>query len=763
MAEISRRRTINSSSREASSPYKIETKNIGINDTLKVEVDHESKPDKWIFLFNGFDLAGKDHIYFLVQESEGNTIIQWQGVTPFETKLPVKERDTITHYLQEYKKVVDEFLGNEGNIVERHYLFFRKFFTRDNLERVTWDDLKEMGNHIHSFNSMAIAKTNALGNPNQPIEKYREALLYLVFSDEAIDKKINRIQADDGYSLPYFGRSALSEIACYSSPDQYLFINSRDIEAAKFLGIQIKYPKKSRAGDKFLAFNNAIKPIFSLYSSLIGQKTKATIPLEVDQFFSWLYMNYVTDESNVELPLEVEDDKVTNYWIFAPGSNANKWDEFYNTGIMAIGWPFLGNLDGYSSKAELTSKFQSHENDNSSHVNDVNSCWAFRNEIKKGDIIIPKKGRSKYLGYGIVESDYIHDGTLSDFNNIRKVKWVKKGEWTEQERNIVLKTLTNITRYSDYVTELCALIGIETQTVQNDEESLPNSLDEPIVMAEILNEIFLSDEQTSSILDLIKRKKNVILQGPPGVGKTFIAKRLAYLLMGAKRPGQIELIQFHQSYSYEDFIQGFRPTESGTFQLKNGIFHDFCTRAIKDRGQPYFFVIDEINRGNLSKIFGELLMLIEHDKRGPEFAIPLTYSRTKSERFYIPDNVFIIGTMNTADRSLALVDFALRRRFGFVQMEPCFNDKFKIHLTKRKTAERDIASLLNKINLLNSAIKDDPQLGVGFLIGHSYFTGLSENSGSELPVIFENEIIPLIKEYWFDNKAKADQIIQEIR
>ena len=189
--------------------------------------------------------------------------------------------------------------------------------------------------------------------------------------------------------------------------------------------------------------------------------------------------------------------------------------------------------------------------------------------------------------------------------------------------------------------------------------------------------LFLAEAQFDEMLAALKEKKNVVLQGAPGVGKTYVARRLAYALIESNDPQRIEMIQFHQSYSYEDFIQGFRPTPKGHFDLKYGIFHQFCRRAQREeaQGKPYVFIIDEINRGNLSKIFGELMMLIEPDKRGKEHAIPLAYSQDADEKFYIPENLHLIGMMNTADRSLAMVDYALRRRFRFITLRPEFSSE----------------------------------------------------------------------------------------
>lgn len=273
---------------------------------------------------------------------------------------------------------------------------------------------------------------------------------------------------------------------------------------------------------------------------------------------------------------------------------------------------------------------------------------------------------------------------------------------------------------------------------------------------DFLKEVYMTEAKYDRLAAVLKKKKNIILQGAPGVGKTFAAKRLAYSMMGEVDDSRIEYIQFHQNYSYEDFMMGYKPVDDG-FELKYGIFYRFCQKAENHLDKDYFFIIDEINRGNMSKIFGELLMLIEPDYRGNK--ITLAYNGLS---FSVPKNLHIIGMMNTADRSLAMIDYALRRRFSFFDMEPGFDSEGFIHY-QNGFANDIFNSLVERVKELNQEIMKDKSLGKGFCIGHSYFCNMDVCSEESLKDVVEFDILPMLSEYWFDDSTKLQHWENRLR
>ena len=359
----------------------------------------------------------------------------------------------------------------------------------------------------------------------------------------------------------------------------------------------------------------------------------------------------------------------------------------------------------------------------------------------------------KELTEKLASIDYEYDADRTDeYSNVRKVNWTNKGNWTINHQS-PQKTLTDITPYSDFVQAIKDLF--EENDIAEDEQEITYP---EYTVENFLDDVYMSEEDYTRLVGLLRNKKNIILQGAPGVGKTYAAKRLAYSMMGVKDVERVMMVQFHQSYSYEDFIMGFRPSPTG-FELKKGAFYNFCKKAEIDSDNEYFFIIDEINRGNLSKIFGELFMLIENDKRG--IALQLLYS---DEKFAVPKNVYIIGMMNTADRSLAMLDYALRRRFGFFDIKPGFEStgfrEYRMALDNEK-----FNKLISCVESLNREISADESLGEGFCIGHSYFCNLKPDAieDSWFYGVVEYELIPLLKEYWFDEPMKVKDWSENLR
>lgn len=429
------------------------------------------------------------------------------------------------------------------------------------------------------------------------------------------------------------------------------------------------------------------------------------------------------------------------------------WPKVAEDGLASIGWDEIGDLR--RSQAEIRQDLID-RGYGPDPRNRALFLWEFANKMEDGDIVIATRKGGWLIGWGRVTSDYQFASEGGTFRvHTRAVEWrVCTEDIPLLSGSVPVKRLTDFSKFLCWVRLALWLM--------RDRARQPV---EPYSINQAHQDLFFPLDHFTRLVTSIKLRKNLILQGPPGTGKTFIARRLAWCLIGRKDSGPIGMVQFHQSYAYEDFVQGYRPTGDG-FELKDGVFHRFCERARAKPDMPHVFIIDEINRGNLSRIFGELLMLIEADKRSDDYAVELVYSE---KRFHVPDNVFIIGMMNTADRSLAMVDYALRRRFAFETLEPAFGTahgraEFEKYLGE-KGADPDLARLISdRMHKLNETIRDEPELGGGFQIGHSYFVPRDGEEPSEdwYRNVVDTQIAPLLREYWFDAPESVEKEVARL-
>ena len=456
------------------------------------------------------------------------------------------------------------------------------------------------------------------------------------------------------------------------------------------------------------------------------------------------------------------------HWLYTPGEGAARWDEFRTAGIMALNWDRVGDLASFPDKESLLDALYTHYGDWGGRPRKAaDSVWDYIHAMKPGDIVYVRRSFNEIVGRGVVRSDYRYDEDRSSFRAVRDVEWTHVGSWPLEQRigRLMLQRLTENTKYTP--DQLNALIGIEDShsSASVDERRGNNDLDEAdehYTSADFLDEVFLRPEDVEQMLGLLRRKKNLILQGAPGTGKTFAAKRLAYALMGQTDDSRVEVVQFHQSTAYEDVVVGLRPTAEGGFAAAEGVFARFCRRAAADPGRDYVFIIDEINRANISKAFGELLMLIEAEHRGEALRLPVS-----GELLSVPKRLHIIGMMNTADRGLALIDYALRRRFAFFEMRPALDHPGFLRHVEAVGSSR-LEALVDVVRRLNQRIAEDEALGPGFQIGHSYLclpaAGPENPAGTDADVtsVVRYELEPLVREYWFDNPAAMDESIHEL-
>lgn len=688
---------------------------------------------------------------YKLSDQEFNTLLSfWEIPQSLESKV---NQDIIDRYLEFYKKHRDISMS-EIEYLEQSYLYFKKFHQPGYIDQMHWEDFQEMGSHLNAFR-MPLARSRALGKPNAETQKYRDTFNYLVHSDDSIEIKMNNFLHNESYRLFGFGDNILSEILGNLFPTEFCFYNQRDkVAVQNVLQLKLGFQRGDKYADKFLKFQKALKAydVVDKYESIVQKQTDLPIYYELDQFFSFLYENYEKESKTT-----IEED----YWVLTLESNRT-WEEYTSQNKIFNSWPELGDLNKLPSKRSIKKKLTEVFAFTANPTNHTLANYQFAYEMKENDTVFLKDSTHSIVGVATIISGYRYSKELGSY---REVEWLEHGNWNFENLGISFKFLTKITPYEEVVNTL-----IERCITQTDNDDLAvnvTSSENSYTLENNSSDLFMEIDDIEDILESLNYKQNIILQGPPGVGKTFIAKKLAYFHMGKVQDENIEMIQFHQSYSYEEFIQGYKPDNQGSFSLQDGTFYNFCQKAKQNKKDNYYFIIDEINRGNLSKIFGEVMMLMEKDKRGSKNAIKLTYSTNQNDKFYIPDNVFIIATMNTADRSLAMVDYALRRRFSFINLKPGHNtEPFKEFLQGNGVSNDFVEKIILLLNEVNQAILEDTiNLGKGFEIGHSFFTPTEfvQDENTWFNRILKLEIEPLLNEYWFDEEDRIHDLTNKYK
>ena len=584
-------------------------------------------------------------------------------------------------------------------LVKNNYQFFQSFFTKEKLENASWEELQQIGNHLHTLKTLPIARGNAFGRPNHELNYYRQQFINLLNNNIPLQERINT------FKLAYFGSNSLGELLGYLFPNKYAIFNQRSGAALEILNIPMEIKRGEDFSEKFINFNKALTPLRQAYAEVVTAQTDLPLNLEIDQFLSWVEEK----KANIQ-PTEPICWAVGADWGRDQGIQISR---FLEKGI----WE-----DGYGASGKETNK----------HLLE---------SVEENNILVLKS--STTIGPG-------HQTPMTIIKNIGIVQ-SKNNWWSFNVKWMDLPTLP---------------YKVEGKSFRKTIEKIKDT-----AFLDLIKRLINGDTKflKSPIVTTPHFPLNQILYGPPGTGKTYHTITKAVEIIDGqispdyteakkrfdelKAKGQIKFITFHQNYSYEDFMVGIRPDlQNGqiSYKLYEGPFKKIAdeARKIENKDKKYVLIIDEINRGNISKIFGELITLIETDKRAGnkhELSTPLLYHKDGENEFSVPNNLYLIGTMNTADKSIALVDIALRRRFIFEEMMPNA-------VLLNKVEGFDLPNWFTKLNQKITA-----ELDRDHQIGHSYFIGVE--TIADLQRAFYQCILPLLKEYFYGNPEKLKEII----
>lgn len=657
----------------------------------------------------------------------------------------------IRSLLLAFAPIADTWFKEKSPQLAEDFAFMQRFMSKHNLYNASWEKFQQLGRHLRVFKAHPLTYKQALAHPQHTLSKYRQSFTSLFHGHESWPDRIDSfVEEIKGFHLV-----SVSEILSLSYPGLFFSYYRRNQKVVEGLGLNIEQVRGMSPGEKYLSFCKTLLPLGDLYIKLVGKRSGLPLNLELDQFL--LFASAQMEESLLEDLSELDNNE----------PSPMPWPQF---------WQYKANMKGVDAESCLQ--------------NDLIAAMPIDfHEIKKakaGDLIVLHDDRSHAKGIGILMRNVHEEANkespisypvfwvirqslfcgenffsnriftvFSSWEAIQEVYVKENPDWEATFRRLAAGISS-----AEYLDEDFSYWEVEQEAIEIEETKAVSTYS----FDQLANESFHDTELLNSLFKAWSQEQNLILTGPPGVGKSFLAARMAWAKTREKNSKRVSRIQFHASYSYEDFILGYRPDGLGNFKLLPGIFYQFCQQAQQNPNQDWVFIIEEINRANLSSVFGELLFLLEKDKRGKAHATPLPYQDESYRSIFVPQNVWLIGTMNKADRSLAPIDYAWRRRFVFAELVPELGKKFQSYLFSLGLPPELITHICASLSKVNQEItKQEFSLGKHYQIGHSYLMPEQKtitDYAAWWQSIIRFRLLPLLESYFPGDSDKVSHLLQ---